>query len=199
MADGDTFKVDIDGVIKTIRVIGINAPETVDPRKPVECFGIEASNKTKAILFGQIVRLERDSTQGDRNKYGRLLCHIFLENGTNFGLLMIGEGYAHEYTYAVPYKYQEEYIVAQNYARQNSMGLWGDICDIEGMAEKIIEYNNDGCFIKGNINAKGEKIYHTPNCEYYRQTVIDENRGEKWFCAEQEALDAGWRKAFNCH
>lgn len=197
--DGDTFEVNVAGIAESVRVIGINTPETVDPRRPVECFGVEASNKTKAVLFGQAVRLEYDPTQGDRDKYGRLLRHVFLSDGTNFGLLMIKQGYAHEYTYAVPYKYQEEYKAAQDYARENLLGLWGDVCQTEAQsAAAPVEYGANGCFIKGNINLEGEKIYHTPNCEYYRQTVINENKGERWFCTEQEALDAGWRKALNC-
>jgi|SRR3989344_8508838 len=57
----------------------------------------------------------------------------------------------------------------------------------------------NSCTIKGNIsfNSK-QKIYHLPNCPYYSSTKIDERYGERWFCTEQEALDAGWRKALNC-
>src|SRR3989344_511736 len=51
------------------------------------------------------------------------------------------------------------------------------------------------CFIKGNINTKGEKIYHLPGCGSYDQTVINESAGEKWFCSESAAITAGWRKA----
>ncbi len=195
--DGDTFEVNINGVAESVRVIGINTPETVDPRRPVECFGVEASNKAKEILSGQSVRLEYDPTQGERDKYGRLLRHVLLEYGINFGLLMIKEGYAHEYTYAVPYKYQTEFKAAQNYARDNSLGLWGDICQ-SGDVPAAVEYGANGCSVKGNINAEGEKIYHIAGCEYYNQTVINESAGERWFCTEEEALSAGWRKALNC-
>ena len=55
------------------------------------------------------------------------------------------------------------------------------------------------CDIKGNISANGEKIYHTPNCSLYKETVINEAKGEKWFCSEKEAVVAGWRKALNCN
>lgn len=54
------------------------------------------------------------------------------------------------------------------------------------------------CKIKGNISSKGEKIYHTPGCNSYDKTVISTSVGEKWFCTEQDARDAGWRKAQNC-
>lgn len=51
------------------------------------------------------------------------------------------------------------------------------------------------CVIKGNINSKGEHIYHVPGARYYDETKIDESKGERWFCSESEAQDAGWRKA----
>lgn len=52
------------------------------------------------------------------------------------------------------------------------------------------------CLIKGNISQRtGEKIYHVPGSANYEQTVIDENSGERWFCTEEEAQEAGWRKA----
>lgn len=55
------------------------------------------------------------------------------------------------------------------------------------------------CVIKGNISSpKKEKIYHLPTCASYKQTVIDTAAGERWFCSEKDALDAGWRKALNC-
>ena len=52
-----------------------------------------------------------------------------------------------------------------------------------------------GCTIKGNISQSGERIYHMPGQQYYTRTVIDPDAGERWFCSEQEASAAGWRKA----
>lgn len=125
--DGDTIVVNLDGSPKTIRLIGIDAPESVDPRKIVECFGIEASNKAKEILNGKKVSLEKDKSQGEKDKYGRLLAFVFLEDNTNFNKLMIKEGYAHEYTYqSNPYKYQKEFKKAEKEARINKKGLWAD-------------------------------------------------------------------------
>lgn len=124
--DGDTIEVVIKGVKTKIRVIGINTPETVDPRKDVECFGKEASDKAKSILLNKIVRLEEDMTQNNIDKYGRLLRYIFTQDKNDFGLEMIREGFAYEYTYADPYKYQASYIEAQKSAQSNLKGLWGD-------------------------------------------------------------------------
>lgn len=124
--DGDTINVEINEKVETLRLIGIDSPETVDPRKPVQCFGKEASAKAKSLLSGKSVRLESDPTQGERDKYQRLLRYVFLEDGTNFNKLMISEGYAHEYTYNIPYKYQSEFKQAQKEAGENKRGLWAD-------------------------------------------------------------------------
>ena len=128
--DGDTLSVDIDGKIEVLRLMGINTPETVDPRKQVECFGTEASAKAKKSLTGQRIRLEGDTTQGERDKYDRLLGYVFLEDGRFFNDLMVREGYAYEYTYSIPYKYQDQFNQAEQEARGNKRGLWADdTCD----------------------------------------------------------------------
>ncbi len=204
VVDGDTIDVSIDGNIERLRLIGINTPETVDPRKPVECFGVEASNKAKAVLTGKKIVLESDPSQGELDKYNRLLRYVFLEDGTNFNLFMIKEGYAYEYTYDVPYKYQSEFKQAQKEAESNKAGLWGAMCSNPdtGVITPVIPTQNTSstsCTIKGNISSAKEKIYHVIGCASYTKTVIDESKGEKWFCTEQEALDAGWRKALNCN
>lgn len=126
VVDGDTLSVNIDGNTQTLRLIGIDTPETVHPSKPVECFGIEASNKAKQVLNGQSVRIEQDSTQGDYDKYNRLLVYVFLKDGTNFNKLMIEEGYGYEYTYDLPYKYQSEFKQAEEQAKVLKKGLWAD-------------------------------------------------------------------------
>ena len=100
------------------------------PSKPVECFGIEASDKAKQTLNGQQVYLETDSSQAERDKYNRLLMYIILQDGTNFNKMMIREGYAFEYTYgSKPYKYQIVFKYAQDQAEHDEIGLWSaDAC-----------------------------------------------------------------------
>lgn len=203
VVDGDTIDVSIGGKTERLRLIGINTPETVDPRKLVECFGVEASNKAKSVLTGKKVLLEGDVTQGERDKYDRLLRYVFLEDGTNFNLLMIKEGYAYEYTYDTPYKYQIEFKEAQKEAESNKLGLWSDdACQTQDSIQTPTTTNTSpisSCTIKGNINSSKEKIYHMIGCASYEKTKIDISQGERMFCTEQEALDAGWRKALNCN
>lgn len=126
VVDGDTIVVNANGKNETIRLIGINTPETVDPRKAVECFGKEASDKAKELLDKKVVYLEKDSTQGSTDKYGRFLRYVFLEDGTNFNKLMIADGYAYEYTYDLLYKYQLEFKQAEMEARKAKRGFWAD-------------------------------------------------------------------------
>jgi micrococcal nuclease len=134
----------INGEEERIRMIGVDTPETKDPRTTVECFGKEASQKTKDTLSGKEIRLEFDETQGKRGKYGRLLAYIFLEDGTNFNKSLIKQGYAHEYTYIIPYKYQEDFKQAENYARENKEGLWAEgACEDYDTTEEEEESSSD--------------------------------------------------------
>ena len=124
VVDGDTIKISMEGKVETLRLIGMDTPETVDPRKPVQCFGKEASSKAKELLSGRKVRIETDPTQGERDKYDRLLAYIYRDDGLLYNKYMIEQGYAHEYTYNIPYKYQVEFKAAQKSAQTAQLGLW---------------------------------------------------------------------------
>lgn len=124
VVDGDTISVSIDGTKQTVRLIGVDTPETVDPRKSVQCFGREASAKTKELVMGKNVRLEADPTQSNLDKYKRLLRYVYLEDGTLLNKLLIEQGYAHEYTYDNPYQFQLEFRAAEQQARKSQLGLW---------------------------------------------------------------------------
>lgn len=124
VVDGDTVDVILDGKTVTLRLIGMDSPEVVDPRKPVQCFGREASNRGHQILDGQTVYLEADPTQGERDKYGRTLRYLWLPDGRSYEWTMIDDGYAHEYTYDAPYRYQADFKAAQRDAMEHNRGLW---------------------------------------------------------------------------
>lgn len=126
--DGDTISVSIDGKNEVVRIIGIDTPEVVDPRRTVECFGKEASDKAKVMFENnKTVLLESDLTQGNRDKYQRLLRYVWIDGGAiDFGKFMIDSGYASEYTYNIPYKYRNVYKEAESKAREGKKGLWAD-------------------------------------------------------------------------
>lgn len=124
VVDGDTLKIFKDGATTTIRVIGLDTPEVVDPKKPVQCYGPEASVEAHQLLDGQNVRIETDPTQDLHDKYGRLLAYVFLPDGTLFEQFMIAQGFGREYTYKVPYEYQAQFRAVQTQAQVAGKGLW---------------------------------------------------------------------------
>ena len=201
VVDGDTINVEKKGKVEPVRYIGIDTPETVDPRKPVQCFGVEASKKNKELVEGKMVRLEKDIT--DRDKYNRLLRYVWLDD-TLINQTLVEQGYAKSYSYPPDIKYQDNFVAAEKKAREDKLGLWTACASVAATITPATPTAqaataNPSCTIKGNINASGEKIYHMQGCGSYTKTMIDEGRGERWFCSEQEAGFAGWRKALNCH
>lgn len=124
VVDGDTIVVWIAGEEKKIRMIGINSPESVDPRKKVECFGKEASAHLSSLLGETSVLLVSDESQGDADRYGRLLRYVTLEDGTDINAAMIADGYAYEYMYDEAYERQSAYRLLEQDARSGLVGLW---------------------------------------------------------------------------
>jgi endonuclease YncB( thermonuclease family) len=121
--DGDTIKVEQDGNNETVRLIGIDTPETKDPRKPVQCFGEAASRQTKAWLLGKAVRLEPDPLGDNRDKYNRLLRYVYLPDGTLINAQLIEQGYAFAYT-IFPFEKLDQFRKLEAQARSDNRGLW---------------------------------------------------------------------------
>jgi micrococcal nuclease len=139
--DGDTIKVLVDGKEETIRMIGVDTPETVHPSQPVEYFGKAASLFTKKLVHvGETVRLTYD--WDPRDKYGRLLAYVWFEatyEGKKYWILhnvvLILNGFGHAYTvFAFRDDYMTLFKEAERYARDNRIGLWGNVDE-----EKVIE------------------------------------------------------------
>lgn len=129
VVDGDTFAVVVTGEEQSVRLIGVDTPEVVDPRRPVQCFGQEASVKLKNMLNNQSVKLEADPSQDNIDQYGRWLRYAYLADGTNVNLELIEQGYAHEYTFRIPYAQQAQFKQAEQRASVNQRGLWNpNIC-----------------------------------------------------------------------
>lgn len=123
--DGDTIELE-NG--EKVRYVGINTPESVDPRRKVECFGEEASAFNKNLVEGKKVRLEKDIS--DRDKYGRLLRFVFLEDATLVNEVLVREGYAYASSYTPDISKKEFFREAEAEAMTNMRGLWrSDTCD----------------------------------------------------------------------
>jgi len=157
VVDGDT--IILDGQ-ERVRLIGVDTPETKDPRKPVQYFGKEASEFTKRMVEGKKVRLEYDWQRKD--KYGRTLAYVYLEDGTFLNAEIIKQGYGHAYT-AFPFKYLEEFRQYEREARENQRGLWAPREE-----EKKPKVSEDTTVF---ITRTGKK-YHADNCRYLSKSKI---------------------------
>lgn len=124
--DGDTITVDMNGKKETLRFIGVDTPETHDPRKAVQCFGVAAASFTKNLIGNSNVRLEVDPLSTNRDRYNRLLRYIYLPNGTLVNAEIIKQGYGFAYT-GFPFTKSDEFLRYQTTAREQGRGLW-DSC-----------------------------------------------------------------------
>jgi len=124
--DGDTLEATLDdGTVAKIRLLGVNTPESVDPRRPVECFGKEASKHMAVLVAGKRVLLAADPQADEVDKYGRLLRNVFLDDGTDVNASLIRDGYAYAYL-GFPLNKQRKIELArlQDEAKMAERGLW---------------------------------------------------------------------------
>jgi micrococcal nuclease len=121
--DGDTLHASCGGAAVTVRVVGVDTPETVHPDKAVQCYGPEASKRAHALLDGQSVTLTTDRTQGEHDRYGRTLAYVEV-GGRDLGAVLITEGLAREYNYGDGYEQRSAYRKLQGTARSAGLGLW---------------------------------------------------------------------------
>lgn len=123
--DGDTIEVTADGKPLTVRLIGVDTPETVHPSKPIEHYGKEASVFLRNLLLGESVTLTPD--QGDvltTDKYGRTLAYVHRAPDELFvNLEIVRQGYGHAYT-QYPFKHMELFKAFERLARETGKGLW---------------------------------------------------------------------------
>lgn len=130
VVDGDTLDVSFATSTQhqRIRLIGVNTPESVDKRKPVQCFGKEASAYTASLINthapDRMLTFVPDQSQGEYDKYGRYLAYAYFPDGSMLNEMLIRDGYGFEYTYRTPYDHQKLFKEAQASARDDGRGLW---------------------------------------------------------------------------
>lgn len=132
--DGDTITVDMNGTTERVRFIGVDTPETQDPRTSVQCFGKAASEFTKSFIGNSPVRLEADPTNTNRDRYNRLLRYVYLPDGRLANAELIRQGYGFAYT-LFPFERMDEFRELERQAREQSLGLWG-ACQIQQDGDK---------------------------------------------------------------
>lgn len=203
VVDGDTMKILLNGKEETIRLLLVDTPEVKHPRLGEQPFGKEASSFANETLKDGIFYIEVDVSE--RDKYGRLLCYLY-KNDEMFNELLLENGLARvAYVYPPNTKYVDRFREIQEIARKKEIGIWSieNYATDKGFNKEVIEekelkrIENDklsqDCvnpYVKGNINSKGEKIYHIPSGQYY-----DITNPEELFCSEEAAKEAGYRKS----
>ena len=123
VVDGDTLLLQSG---ERVRLIGVDTPEIKHPKKSVEYFGKEASAFTRRMVAGKRVRLEFDqgnAVREHKDRYGRTLAYVFLEDGTLLNAEIIKQGYGHAYT-QFPFSRMEEFRRLERKAREEQRGLW---------------------------------------------------------------------------
>ncbi len=194
--DGDTFEI----WGQSIRLKGIDAPE--NSQNCIDNTGVEypcgdfATNFLRELVAGSEV-----TCQGtDKDKYDRLLAVCYINDGENLNKLMVESGWAVAFA-----KFDKSYAPQEVLAKKQKRGTWqGDFIrpakfreSAWSNAKSSVKALGGDCLIKGNINSKGVRIYHTPwGSKHYKRTKISEGKGERWFCSEDEALAAGWRAPY---
>ncbi len=169
VVDGDTLWI---GDAK-IRLFGIDAPEAADPLGPM------ATTWLRQRVAGQVV----SCSQVDRDRYGRMVavCKIGHQDISQ-EITRIGLARAYR-------RYSLDYVDEEESARAAGLGVWAGV---RVGAQPV----RAECAIKGNISQRG-RIYHLPGSHSYNETIIDPSKGERWFCTESQAQDAGWRAPRN--
>ena len=197
--DGDTVTLTVDDTEHRVRLSGIDAPEHDQP------YGDAARDHLQELLLNREVLLEG----GKKDKYGRLLGKIRVQppdcrrcgRTLDANLEMLTVGLAWWYRYYAREQSAEDrsrYEFAEREARARRAGLWQQDNPTPPWdwprGERTRATPPDGCRIKGNISQNG-RIYHLPGQKYYSRTKITPSKGERWFCSEAEAREAGWRRA----
>jgi micrococcal nuclease len=171
--DGDTVKLIIDGKLTTVRLIGIDTPETVHPTKPIQPYGKRASEFLHNMLAGGSVYLEYGAERTD--KYGRVLAYLYrAPDGLFVNLEIVRQGYGKAYT-RYPFKYQALFVRWDSLAENRSRGLWKRVESHEEVGEagtapfsgasKTVVAPKSTKGITVYVTKSGSK-YHRDNCRY---------------------------------
>jgi len=190
--DGDT--IDVGGT--RVRLYGIDAPEANQTceteQRSVWACGTWVTQEVRAQYQGKQAQCEALDT----DRYGRIVARCSVA-GQDIGAALVAQGLAFAYR-----RYSMDYDLIEKQAAAADRGLWATRVQEPaafrrsgGQSSGNVQPATGACNIKGNINAKGQRIYHRPGQEHYERTRINTAQGERWFCSAAEAEAAGWRAA----
>ena len=188
ITDGDTFTLlTADKKQVKIRLAEIDAPESGQP------YGSKSKQVLSGLVFDKDVRIVVQTI----DRYGRTVGRPYVGD-LDISAEMIRMGAAWAYR---DYLIDKSLLTLESAAKAEKRGLWGlseaSVPPWEWRRSGGQNATPNGCQIKGNINSKGDRIYHVPGSRSYGATKISESKGERWFCSEAEARAAGWRSPRN--
>jgi endonuclease YncB( thermonuclease family) len=198
--DGDTLE--IRGT--RIRFHGVDAPESAQTCQNTDGKSYRCGQQAALALSDRIGSATVSCEQKDVDRYNRIVA-VCSVKGENLNAWLVEQGYAVAYR-----QYSTAYVGQEDEAKKAKRGVWAGSFTLpwdwrkgsrEGSApvasvpaaQSQPTSGAAGCKIKGNINAKGDRIFHMPGTRDYDRTQINEGAGERWFCSENEAISAGWR------
>jgi len=194
VVDGDTLVVQIGARTEKVRLIGVDTPESVDKRRPVEAYGKEASAFTRRLADGKSVRLEGEAGTGDRDKYGRLLRYVLLPDGTLLNAEIIRQGYGHAYL-RYPFAKMEEFRALEREARDRGLGLWaGGAPPAPALGAGTTAKHPAAA--AAYVGSSRSRLYHRKSCEWARR-IGTANR--IMFDSAAAAREAGYAPCGVCH
>lgn len=185
--DGDTIAVG--GV--HFRLFGIDAPEAGQPCA-TSAGGTWRCGDAATEMLSSLVGAELPACdERGMDAYDRMLS-VCTVNGVELNAAMVSSGLAWAFR-----RYADDYGQQEDQARTAGLGIWQATTETpwdyrDRRWSVAVQVAPDGCPIKGNISDGGH-IYHTPWSPWYSKTKISLEKGERWFCSERDALDAGWR------
>jgi endonuclease YncB( thermonuclease family) len=138
--DGDTIAVDMNGSVETIRMIGVDTPETHKPNTPVQCYGPQAAEFTKNLIGKNSVRLQADPLDTNRDRYGRLLRYVYLPDGRLIESELIRNGYGFAYT-LFPFEMKADFAAQMQTASTGKKGLWS-ACQVHQETDGVYQTND---------------------------------------------------------
>ena len=191
--DGDTLVVQIGARTEKVRLIGVDTPESVDPRRPVEAYGKEASAFTRRLAEGKSVRLEGEVGTLDRDKYGRLLRYVLLPDGMLLNAEIIRQGFGHAYI-KYPFAKMEEFRAFEREACDRGLGMWaGGAPPAPALGPGTTAKHPAS--VSAYVGSSRSRVYHRKSCEWARR-IGAANRIV--FRSAEAARDAGYAPCGVC-
>ena len=217
--DGSTIDVEIGAQRYRVRYLGIDIPDS-DNTDGGRTLSQRALELNRFLVKGKTVQLERDAIESDNA--GRLLRYVYV-GGEMVNVALLANGLATVSDSPPAFQHRTSFIASAEIARTSQQGIWegtgsgeqgplpaapvssettqvfgtlpappgavgaAAVCDFSGTTEAAI---------KGNVDSRtGEHIYHVPGSFFYSTIVIDEAQGDRWFCTEEQAIEAGWKRS----